>query len=188
MTRDCKDDANVAARIESAGNAFGALRRCLFSSPSISFAAKKLVYTGLILSILLHGVETWCLTEKLFHDLRLFHAQCTRAMCRVNRIHTRKYHISTVELLERVGLSSIDAYITKSQLRWAGHVSRMSMERLPRKMMTCWVRNPRPKGCPQFTYGRGVYKALAKVEVDRSEWTILAQDREQWRKIVSKVI
>ena len=50
------------------------------------------------------------------------------------------------------------------------HVSRMQSERLPRKMLTSWVREKRPQGAPDYTYGRGAYKALMKVNVGRNEW------------------
>lgn len=120
LTRDCSDSQDVDARIKAAGNAFGELRRCLFTSTRVSHAAKNIVYTGLILAILLYGAESWCLTEKLYNRLRTFHARCVRPMCRVTRKHTREYRISTSALLNRVGLCSIDAYITRRQLRWAG--------------------------------------------------------------------
>ena len=116
LARDCRDTADVNNRIQVAGNAFGALRACLFSSTKVSFEAKKAVYEGLVLAILLYGADSWCLTEEMFHQLRLFHARCVRAMCRVNRRHTRLHHISTVELLNRMRLLTIDTYVTKRQL------------------------------------------------------------------------
>ena len=184
LTRDCKDTADVEARINAASHAFGALRQCLFTSTNISFPAKKMVYEGLILAILLYGSETWCLTEILFNKLRVFHARCVRAMCRVNRLHTRQYRIRTTDLLTRVGLSPIDTYVTRRQLRWLGHVARMDFERLPRKMLTSWVKEKRPRGAPEFTYGRGVYKALKKVNLDRDNWYEAAMDRVKWRSII----
>ena len=87
----------------------------------------------------------------------------------------------------RVGLKSIDTYITQRQLRWAGHVARMTYDRLPRKMLSSWVPNKRPRGAPEFTYGRGLYKALKKVEVSKDNWYALAENREQWRKTVKSM-
>ena len=101
-------------------------------------------------------------------------------MCRVNRRHTWKHHISSEDLLKRTGLKPIENYVTQRQLRWAGHISRMSMERLPRKMMSSWVRNKRPRGCPRFTYGRGLYKALKIAKIDKKNWYELASDRTLW--------
>ena len=187
LTRDCRDDVDVLTRIEAAGNAFGSMRESLFSNRNISHAAKKVVYEGLILPILLYGAESWSLTEALFRQLRLFHARCVRAMCRVNRWHVRKHHIQTSELLTRLGLLTIDAYTTRRQLQWAGHVIRMPFRRLPRKMMTSWVSSKRPIGCPSFTYGRGLYKSLRKADLERDSWFLVARERTKWTEIVSSL-
>ena len=56
----------------------------------------------------------------------------------------------------------------------------MDFVRLPRKIMSSWVRHPRPRGCPRFTYGRGLKKALKKANVDNSLWFEMAGDRGQW--------
>ena len=185
LTRDCSDDADVQNRIDKAAGAFGSVRREIFSNQCICFGAKLLLYEGLILAILLYGSESWCLTEKLYNKLRLFHARCARAMCRVTRWHTWRHKISTDELLTRIGLRPIESYITRRQLQWAGHVWRMHFDRLPRKMLSCWVASPRPRGCPQFTYGRGLYKSLKRANIERNKWTALASDRDVWRKMIS---
>ena len=39
---------------------FGALRKSVFSSTSVSFHAKKAVYETLVLAIMLFGSESWC--------------------------------------------------------------------------------------------------------------------------------
>ena len=137
--------------------------------------------------ILLYGAESWCLTEQLFNKLRVFHARCVRAMCRVNRRHSYKHRISTSELLDRLRLRSIDSYVTRRQLQWAGHVSRMDYERLPRKMLTSWVAEKRPVGCPYFTYGRSLNKALAKAHIAKPTWTALASQRDVWRNILQSL-
>ena len=187
LTRDCKDDEDVEARIEAAGNAFGSLRKAIFSKASVSLDAKKMVYLALILTILLYGAESWSLTEKVYRKLRCFHARCVRGMCRVTRWHTRKHKITTNELLKRLKLKSMDAYVTKRHLQWAGHLARMPMERLPRKMMSCWIDSKRPVGCPSFTYGRGLNKSLRKAGIEPADWHVLAQDREGWRVLINSV-
>jgi hypothetical protein len=184
FNRDCNDDGDVQARIDAAGGAFGGLRKPVFSNASICYEAKKAVFEGLILMILLYGSESWCLTEKLYNKLRTFHARCARAMCRVNRQHTRKHRITTVELLNRLRLKPIDTYVTKRQLQWAGHVIRMDYKRLPRKMMTSWVAKKRPVGCPYFTYGRSLCKALKKANIHEANWAVRASQRDEWRETI----
>ena len=188
ITRNCTDEADVDNRIEKAGAAFGALRKPLFSSTSVTHQAKCMVYVALILAILLYGAESWCLTEQFYKRLRNFHARCIRVMCRVNRRHTFEQHISNAELRRRLGVHSIDTYITRHQLRWAGHIARMPANRLPRMMLSSWVRAKRPRGAPQLTYGRMLRKSLKKLQIDAETWGIIAQDRVHWRTVYMKVV
>ena len=88
--------------------------------------------------------------------LRCFHSQCARAMCRINRFQTRKKRISTSQLLNDLKLKPIETYIGQRQMRWAGHVSRMPWNRLPRKMLTAWYNLKIPKGAPQMKYGQNL--------------------------------
>jgi hypothetical protein len=188
VTRNCTDEADVDNRIEKAGAAFGALRKPLFSSTSVTYQAKCMVYVVLILAILLYGAETWCLTEQFYKRLRNFHARCIRVMCRVNRRHTFEQRISSADLRRRVGILPIDTYITRHQLRWAGHVARMPAHRLPRKMLSSWVRAKRPRGAPQLTYGRMLRKSMKKLQIDPMTWGATAQDRVKWRTLYMKLM
>ena len=138
-----------------------------------------------MLTVLPYGSESWCFTEELFRQLRNFHARCVRAMCRVTRWHTRIHRISTADLLTRLGLPTIDIFISRRQLRWAGHVSRMDFTRLPRKMLSAWVRSKRPRGAPRFTYGRSLRKALRKANINEQAWPWLAANRETWRSLIN---
>lgn len=188
LTRNCKDDYDVDNRIISAGRAFGALRKCIFSTYSISSSAKRAVYTSAILSILLYGCECWSLTKKLLNRLRVFHNQCIRTMCRVTLKHTWDHHISSAELRQRIGLHPIDFYIYSRQLCWLGKVSRMDLTRLPRRMLTCWVPHKRPIGRPRFTYGETIKKALKKFGLDGYidiPWHALAAKRSVWSSLLS---
>jgi hypothetical protein len=183
MARDGSDGCAVDSRIAAAGKAFGALRKCVFSSTSVNFAAKRAVFESIILSILLYGCEGWSLTERHRQQLRVFHAQCLRAMCRVTRKHTWDHHISTQELGQRLGIETIDTYITRRQLRWGGHVRRMDYDRrLPRRMLSSWIAHPRPRGAPKMTYGRSFCKALKQFHIDHETWPDLAADRSAWRE------
>ena len=69
---DCRNNEAVVFRITKVGNAFDTLRKCLLSKSNISVVAKRTVYEGLILPILLHSAGSWFLTEKLFSMLRIF--------------------------------------------------------------------------------------------------------------------
>ena len=187
LSRNCKDTDDIENRIKRASSAFGALRKSLFTNPSISEKVRGAVYSTLILPILLYGSECWCLSENLFHELRLFHHACARSMCRVNLSQTFMYRISTRDLLDRLGLQSIDTYIVKRSLSWAGHVARMDFSRIPRKMLSSWVCSKRNLGCPDFTYGRGLFKMLKLAGLSRNDWFELAQDRLAWSLLIKNL-
>ena len=176
-------DADVDARIASASAAFGALRKCFFSNKDITPQDKGTVYIAICISILLYGSECWCLTEKLFNKLRFFHNRCVRAMCRINIHTTIKYKIKTADLYKRLKIKNLDYYYNARLLRWAGHVARMPMNRLPRMLLTSWVQHKRPVGGHQMNFGRTLNKALRSAEISTTFeiWHELAQNRENWR-------
>lgn len=66
---------------------------------------------------------------------------------------------------------------------WAGHVARMPWDRLPRKMLSCWVPSKRPRGFPKITYGRSLIKCLKKVGLD--DWENVVIDRGAWNSLES---
>ena len=108
MARGGSDGRAVDRRISSAGKAFCALHKGVFSSTTVHFAAKHAVFESVILSILLYGCESWSLTERHRQRLRVFHVQCLRAMCRVTRKHVWDHHITTQELGQRLGIETIE--------------------------------------------------------------------------------
>ena len=120
ISTNCTDNNDVEARIRKAGSAFGALSKSAFSSPFVNQKVKTMVYT-LILSIVLHGSQCWCLTEQLLCNLRTFHHQCVRKMCSMTRLHTRILHIKTTDLLESLLLDPIDLYMCKRQTSWSSY-------------------------------------------------------------------
>ena len=108
---------------------------------------------------------------------------------RATRKHMWDHHISTQALGQDMAIDSMDAHITRRQLRYLGHVSRMDFEhRLPRRMLTAWVPNKRPNGAPCMTYGRTIGKALDKFHLDRETWPLLrAANRSAWRETLRLV-
>jgi len=177
-------EADVDKRIKSATAAFGALKN-VFTNRHLDLKLKGRIYVALCLSILLYGSEVWSLREDLLGRLRSFHHRCVRTMCRVNISHTIRHQISTSSLLSRLGLEPLESYYHRRLLRWAGHVARMPLNRLPRLLLTGWVANPRPLGCPQMNWGRTLKKALRSKDLptDFVAWRLIANDRARWRQI-----
>jgi hypothetical protein len=184
ISRNGSDTFDVDSRIASAGKAFGALSTCVFKSTHVTHEAKRRVYEGLVLAILLYASECWLVTEHMRSKLRAFHAQCLRTMCGVKRLRMWSERISTWELQQDLGLVSMDCYLDRRRLRWLGHMCRMPFDRTPRRMLTSWVAAPRPSGGQLMTYGRGIYRALETFNIPRASWAQLADDRVAWRDAI----
>ena len=180
------DQEEVETRMGKASGQFGALRAQVFAAKDISFVAKRAAYEALVLSTLLHGAETWTMTAKMWRQLHAWHQARIRQICRVNRWHTRWHHISNHELHQRTGIQPIEYYIRKRTLQWVGRVARMGPERLPRRLLTAWVRHPRPQQAPKATYGRTVLEHLeaAEIATDFQTWTKLAQEQTTWENLI----
>ncbi len=72
-------------------------------------------------------------------------------MLRITMAHTTKRRITSKSMLERRGVVFFDSYYNRRLLLWAGHVVRMPMDRMPRKLLTGWVEHARPVRCPKMT-------------------------------------
>ena len=73
-------------------------------------------YTFLVLSILLFGSESWCLTARSLNKLRAFHHRCARAIVGTFRWHSWHYHITNATTLADAGIHSIGSYLFRRQL------------------------------------------------------------------------
>ena len=95
-----------------------------------------------------------------------------------------KHRITSKSLFERLGVGSYGSYYNRRLLRWAGHVARMPMDRMPRKLLTGWIQNAWPVGCPQMTWGRTLNKALKSYDLltNIGLWSTLAADRRVWQQ------
>ena len=140
-----------------------------------------MVYETIVNSITYFGCDCWSLTEAMLQQLRGMQAHHVRVMAGVTRRDMWDGHISTQELQQRLGLQTVDFYVTRRQLRYLGHVRRMPSHRLPRRMLSSWVPHKRPVGAPVMTYGRSIRKALSKFDIDPETWPQLAADRTAWR-------
>jgi hypothetical protein len=79
------------------------------------------------------------------------------------------HRITSESLQKRTRVFSLEHYLASRTLHWAGHVARMPKNRLPKRLMLSWIREPRVADGQEMT----------------SEWAHLAQDRAGWHKLVT---
>jgi hypothetical protein len=125
------------------------------------------------------------LTGNLFNRLRHFHHRCARIMCRITIAHTTRHHVLSASLFKCLSIEPFDKKCNCRLLRWACHVTRMSLIRAPRKILSSWVDNPRPLGCPQMNWCRTLKNALQSNELPTEfvKWREIVADRNQRRAV-----
>ena len=70
LSSDCDATCEVKCRLARASKAFGAMQVPIFSNQFLSINTKRSVYTAVVISILLHGTETWKLKSP---DVRILY-------------------------------------------------------------------------------------------------------------------
>ena len=161
LTRDLKSDLDVETRLTKATQAFDALRPAA-RNRHLAATTRGMICKVMVISLLLHGAESWSLTEKHMRALTTSHRRCMRAMCNVSLRSTRNYRIKTATLEARLGIAPIDQRYHRCSSGWAGEVLRMPMDRPPRKLLTAWLPCKRAAGA-MHNWGNAPNKALTSM-------------------------
>ena len=83
-----------------------------------------------------------------------------------------------MEVLKRAGMVSTEAHFTVTQLRWAGHVSRIPYDQLPKSMLFRELMSGNRKtGVPKLRYKDGLKQHLKSAGIDVQTWEDESQDR-----------
>jgi hypothetical protein len=124
------------------------------------------------------------------HRLRVFENRVLRRIYGPKRDEVtgewRKLH--NKELYSLYSSPEIIRQVKSRKMRWARHVARMGEER---EVYKVWVGKPegkRPLGRPRRRWEDGIRMDLRKTGLVGVDWIRLAQDRDQWRAVVSAVM
>jgi hypothetical protein len=167
------------SRLNSGNICYHAVQN-LLSSQLISKNIKIKIYKAVILPVVLYGCETWPLTLREEHGLRVFDKSVLRIFGpkRDKDGSWRKLHND--ELHSLYSSPDIVRVIKSMRMRWAGHVARM---RDGRGVYRVFVRSPegnRPPGRPRRRWEDNIKMELREIGIDEMNWIQLAQDRAQW--------
>jgi hypothetical protein len=91
------------------------------------------------------------------------------------------------ELNELYSLSNIVRVVKLRRMRWAGHVALMGEERGVHRGFVGKPEEKSPLGRPRRRWEDNTKMDLQEVGGGRGKWMDLAQDRDEWRALVSTV-
>ncbi|KAJ4447285.1 hypothetical protein ANN_09289, partial [Periplaneta americana] len=158
----------------------------LLSSSLLSKNLKVRIYKTVILPVLLYGCETWTLTLREEHRLRVFENKVFRKIFGAKRDEvTREWRkLHNTELHALYSSPDIIRNIKSRRLRWAGHVARMGESRNAYRVLVGRPEGKRPLGRPRRRWEDNIKMHLREVGYDDRDWINLAQDRDRWRAYV----
>ncbi|KAJ4428714.1 hypothetical protein ANN_25707, partial [Periplaneta americana] len=158
----------------------------LLSSSLLSKNLKVRIYKTVILPVVLYGCETWTLTLREEHRLRVFENKVLRKIFGAKRDEVtgewRKLH--NTELHALYSSPDIIRNIKSRRLRWAGHVARMGESRNAYRVLVGRPERKRPLGRPRLRWEDNIKMDLREVGYYDGDWIDLAQDRVRWRAYV----
>jgi len=183
ISSNARIDSEIDNRLNKANCAFGRLHKRVWDNKHIKCTTKISVYRAVVLTTLLYGSESWVTYRSHIKLLERFHQRCLRTIL---NIHWSDY-ISNIKVLERAEITSIEAMLLKTQLRWAGHVSRMENHRLPKITLYGELASGhRNRGAPKKRYKDSLKKSLNTCDISLPEWSEVAANRGSWRHIIAK--
>ena len=89
--------------------------------------------------------------------------------------------VPNTEVLSCTGMPSIYTLLSKAQVRWAGHVSCMSDEHLPKRLLYGELLVGKcPVGRPKMHFKDSLKMSLKDLEIPVKTWERLASDQVRW--------
>ena len=151
----------------------------LLSSSLLSKNLKIKIYRTIILPVVLYGCETWSLTFREEHRLRVFENRVLRGIFGSKRDgmtgEWRKLH--NEELNDLYCSSNILRVINSRRLRWAGLVARLEEGRVVHKVLVRKPEGKRPLGNPIRRSEDNNMMDLEEEGRGCGDWMELAKDR-----------
>ena len=171
---------DVRQRVSDGAAAYGAMKS-VWRVKEVGMRVKKALYESIVVPTVLYGGESWGLRREDRDKLNVMEMNCLRNMCGVSR----REHVTNEEIRRRVGVDrTLEDRADERVLNWFGHVERMSVERLTKRVYESSVEGSRGRGAPPKGWMSGVKEALRKRDTTVANAKMLCQTRNDWRAIV----
>jgi hypothetical protein len=151
---------------------------------------KVKIHKTIILPAVLYGCETWSLTLKKEHRLRVFENRVLRRIFGTKRDEVmeewRKLH--NAELYYLNSSPDIIRQIKSRKMRWVRHVARMRKGRKVYRILVGKPKRKRPHGRLKHEWEDGIRMDLRKIGQGGVEWIHPVEDRDWWWALVNVVM
>ena len=154
------------------------LHRSMVLKRELCTKAKLSIFRSIYVPILTYGNECWIMNEKVRSR---FPAAEMGFLRRISGL-TLLDEVKSADTCESLNIESLLCRLERSQLRWYGHVTRMSQERTAKKLLCSTTIDQRPTGRPR-TRWRDYEEDLSwsRLGISAEHLSFVAEDRDAWR-------
>jgi hypothetical protein len=153
----------------------------LLSSLLLSKNVKVKIYKTIILPLVLCGCETWSLTLREEHRLRLFENRVLRRIFgpKSDDVTGKWRKLHNEELHNLYSSPKIIRQIKSRRMRLAGHLARMGEEKKVYKVLVRKPEGKRPLGRPRRRWEDWIRVDRREIGWGSVDWIQLAKDRDR---------
>ena len=179
ISEDGSCEADIKRRIGLAAGTFGNLTT-IWKAKNITIKTKVKVYETMVVPILLYGSECWSLKKTDERKIQTAEMSWLRRMIGISRLQRIRNEVIRKHLGQE---TSLVHRIQERRLKWFGHVSRMSQDRLPYVALHTKIHGQRNRGRPRRRWIDTISEDLEQKGLSMKEVATLMPDRNAWREV-----
>ena len=176
----CIDD-DIPRRMAKASASFGRLRQRLWIHHHVSMRVTRYTVQSCCPPSYTEPRPGWTVYRQQVKKLHAFMMRHLRSIMRI----TWMDKVTNKEILERTGLPSMEVLLIRKNLRWTGHLMRMSPDRLPKQVLYSQLSSGhRKRGRPRLRFKDTIKRNLMLRDIKIDSRTSLSPQRDKWRATV----
>jgi len=157
----------------------------VWNNNSLRTSTKIAVYRAVVITVLTYSLEACVLYRKQLRRLTSVQLWHLRQLLGI----TWRDYVSDVEVLRIAGMPSVEALLSAANIRWAGHVARMSDSRLPKAIMYGELSlGSRSVGGQKLRFKDVLKRNLKIAGAAVDDWEELSGDRVAYREVSRRAV
>ena len=178
---DGKWEGELSRRIALAGAIVRQLKRSVVLKRELGVKAKLAIFKSVFRPTLTYGHEPWVMTERSRSRVQAAEMSFLRAVVGVSRLD----RVRNSAVREELQIEPLLLWLERSQLRYYGHVMRMSDDRLARRTLLAQPSQRRPRGRPRKRWKDYILDLCrSRLNITGEELDAAVACRYGWRDIL----
>lgn len=184
FSSDGKQDGEIDRRIGAASGVLRSLYRSVVTKAEISLKTKLAIFKSVYRPTLIYGHEQWVMSERVRSRIQAAEMRFLRRAAGL----TLRDRIRSSDIRESLRIEPLLLHIERSQLRWFGHVMRMSHDRLAYQVFQSKPSGKRPVGRPRMSWKKYIERLCdERLQLPNVDAIAAAKDRNQWKKLLNEL-